>query len=95
MLRSKIRFEPYEVGAAHRTLLIRHHLQRVGAVIEPILPFDAGAEGRDAQLAEGGGMAEKDLEMPRTVNETGQIDPIFRAVRPSEVDRPWCASGAY
>ena len=91
----EIRFERNEVGPADWALLIRHNLQRIGAVIEAIFPFDAGAESHDPYFPEGGGPVEEDPKVLRPVNETSKIDTIFRSVHPTHVDCPRRAAGGH
>ena len=90
----ELRFERDQIGSAHWPLLVGQHLEGIGAVIETVLPLDAAAEVYNPDLAEGGRVIEEDPEMPRAVNQSGQIDPVFLAVRPSDIECPGRPAGA-
>jgi len=78
----KFRLECGQVGSAHRALLVAHQPERIGAVIQPVIPFDAAAEIRRVNPAKCARVIEKNPEMSGPMYQASQINARCRAILP-------------
>jgi hypothetical protein len=66
---AELRFECDQIRSAHGSLLVGHDLERIGSVVEAILPFDPAAKVCNVYLAECSRLIEEDPEMSGPMDE--------------------------